>query len=390
MNINNLQSQNILQKIKDNIEGYKIEEAELYLSLVKSKFSIHPNILNYLSAKLYILKNDITSALNILTQVKEGIFYDESRYLLSKLYLMNNNFDYGDSLFISRLKRGEKQTRYLYNKIDTDLPLWSFEKNCKVKIWQDFAIGETVLLLRLINILKSHSTVNFTIYLDPRLLSLFEHNFPSFNFVDFNVQSDLSLYDYHLPIGSMIKLIDNSNIEKIKEIPILKLTKNINQEKNLISIFIASENIKDSNHKTINNDHLLKLLTPLKQDYKFQIINYGKSKQNLENFLNEHKFKVKPIEKDLYNNFENLSEVFLNSSMSIMTSCSEAYISAALGLKTIILFNQTFTSNWMWHQNDSNFKNIWFQDLYCYPFKKIKKQITFDYFPDLEKIIEIK
>ena len=76
--------------------------------------------------------------------------------------------------------------------------------------------------------------------------------------------------------------------------------------------------------------------------------------------------------------------------MSIMTSCSEAYLSAALGLKTIILFNQTFTSNWMWHQNDSNFKNIWFQDLYCYPFKKIKKQITFDYFPDLEKIIEIK
>ena len=85
MNINNLQSQNILQKIKDNIEGYKIEEAELYLSLVKSKFSIHTNIFNYLSAKLYILKNDITSALNILTQVKEGIFYDESRYLLIKI-----------------------------------------------------------------------------------------------------------------------------------------------------------------------------------------------------------------------------------------------------------------------------------------------------------------
>ena len=257
-------------------------------------------------------------------------------------------------------------------------------------IWQDFAIGETVLLLRLINILKSHSTVNFTIYLDPRLIFLFEHNFPSFNFVEAGVQIDLSLYDYHLPIGSMIKLIDNSNIEKIKEIPILKLTKNTNQEKNLISIFIASENIKDSIHKTINNDHLLKLLTPLKQDYKFQIINYGKSKHYLENFLNEHKFKVKPIEKDLYNNFENLSEVFLNSSMSIMTSCSEAYISAALGVKTIILFNQTFTSNWMWHHKDSKLKNIWFQDLYCFPFKKIKDQIIFDHFPDLEKIIEKK
>ena len=182
------------------------------------------------------MKNDITSALNILTQVKEGIFYDESRYLLSKLHLMNNNFDYGDSLFISRLKRGEKQTRNLFNKIDVVLPIWNFEKNCKVMIWQDFAIGETVLLLRLINILKSHNTVNFTIYLDPRLISLFEHNFPSFNFVDFNVQSDLSVYDYHLPIGSMIKLIDNSNFEKVKEIPILKFTKNTNQEKNLISL----------------------------------------------------------------------------------------------------------------------------------------------------------
>ena len=71
-------------------------------------------------------------------------------------------------------------------------------------------------LLRLINILNLY-TVNFTIYLDPRLLSLFEQNFPSFNFVDLSVQTDLSLYD-NIPIGSMIKLIDNSNIEKIKEI----------------------------------------------------------------------------------------------------------------------------------------------------------------------------
>lgn len=387
---NILQAKNILQKVKDNIEDYKVEEAELYLKILKSKFQIHPNIFNYLSAKISILKYDNKKAINFLNQVGEGIFYNESKYLLSKLHLIDKNFDYGDNLFIFRLKRGKKTDRQLYYEYDLSIPIWNLEKNCKVMIWQDFALGETVLLLRLIHLLESHNTNKFTVFLDPRLIPLFETNFPSINFINFNLQPDQSLYDYHLPLGSLIKIINNSNVEKIREIPKLNLIKNSNKEKNLISIFILSDFNKDSVHKSINNDQLLKLLTPLKNDYKFQIINHGKSKKVLANFLNEYKFSIKPIEKDLYYNLENLSEALLASNLSIMTSCTEAYISAALGLKTIILFNQTFTSHWMWHYYDSNFKNIWFQNLYCYPFKKIRKQIIFDHFPDLEKMITAK
>ena len=90
---NILQAKNILQKVKDNIEDYKVEEAELYLKILKSKFHIHPNIFNYLSAKISILKYDNKKAINFLNQVGEGIFYNESKYLLSKLHLIDKNFD---------------------------------------------------------------------------------------------------------------------------------------------------------------------------------------------------------------------------------------------------------------------------------------------------------
>ena len=63
------------------------------LKILKSKFQIHPNIFNYLSAKISILKYDNKKAINFLNQVGEGIFYNESKYLLSKLHLIDKNFD---------------------------------------------------------------------------------------------------------------------------------------------------------------------------------------------------------------------------------------------------------------------------------------------------------
>ena len=46
-----------LQKIKDDIENYKLNEAEIYLKLLKSKFNIPKRTEYYLNGKIATLKN---------------------------------------------------------------------------------------------------------------------------------------------------------------------------------------------------------------------------------------------------------------------------------------------------------------------------------------------
>lgn len=379
-----------LQKIKDDIENYKLNEAEIYLKLLKSKFNIPKRTEYYLNGKIATLKNDYDQAIECFKKIDQGVFYYQSRYQLSKLFLIKNNFDHGDKYFISRLSRGKKIDRKLYYENKLNIPIWNFENNCKVILWQDFSIGETILFLRLMHFFKPYHQINFTIFIDPRLIPFFNVYFPEFSFVDYNIQPEISKYDFQFPIGSLIKILDNKSINKIKEIPSLKIESVLPQDENLISLFVSSHEMKNHIHKSINFEILLKILEPLRNTCRFQIINYTNSRGVLEELLITNNFKIKKIEKDIFHNLENLAQTLLASKLSLMTSCTESYISSFLGIKSVILYNKSFTSNWMWHHCNSDYKNIWFQNLYCFPFVRQDQKISFDLFPDLLKIISVK
>ena len=387
MTIPNVKLNKYLQKIKDDIENYKINEAELYLNLLKSKYKIPQLTENYLNAKIEIVKNNYNLATEYLKKIDQGVFYNQSRYLISKLYLMKSNFDHGDKYFISRLSRGKKLDRKLYLEKNLNIPIWNFEKNCKVILWQDFSIGETILFLRLLYFFKSFKKTNFTIFIDPRLIRFFNIYFPEFSFVDYNIQPETSKYDFQLPIGSLIKILDNNSFNKIREIPSLRIDTDLPQDENLITLFMATHESKNHIHKSINLQMLLKILEPLKNTYKFQVINPTKGREVLEDLLITNNFNIKKIEKEIFHNLENLAQILLTSKLSLMTSCTESYIASFLGIKSVILYNKSFTSNWMWHHCNKDFKNIWFQNLYCFPFTRNEQKISFDHFPDLLKII---
>lgn len=376
----------LLNKAKYHIEHYQAKEALFYISEFEKKYKIDDeSILNYLKAKLYTLEDELDLAILNLKKIKNGMFYSQSNYLLSKIYFSQNNFDDGDHYFNFRLERGEKIDRKLYLENVLQCPIWNFEKNSRILIWQDFALGETILLLRLISLLDIDNN-NISIILDPRLINFFKTNYPLINFIDYNNSITDQTFDFHLPVGSLIKILKFHSLESLKTIPNLNSKKNYEISDNKIAIFFSGAGNKDNNHKRIPDQIVLNLLNPLKNKFEFVLFNYGNSYIYFNNLLKNNGFKLKYHDLDIYNNFEDLSKIFLEAKAVITTSCSEAYIAAALGVKTLLLYNKNFTSHWMWENKDSNNKNYWFQSLYTFDFKWIGKDC---YFKHYDKILSL-
>jgi len=356
----------ILQLAKNSIEEYNLREAKLYLDILDSKYVVDKNIMNYLWAKYFIANNDFNKAEKLLQNIHTGPFNNQSKYLISKIKFSKGDFNDGDDFFKFRLTRGEKIDRKLYLEDKIQSPLWNFEKNTKVLIWQDFALGETILLLRILSLINI-DTCDITILIDPRLIPLFENNFQNLKFVDYNYPIETNNYDYHLPIGSLIEFFKKNNFEKFNFEP-LKLKKSYKKNNDNICLFFSGEGNKDNKHKRISDLMVIELLNPLKDNFSFTLINRNNHLDYFARLLDRNNFNFSYPSSNIYNDFENLAEIFLSSRASIMTSCSEAYISASVGTKTVLLYNQNFPSHWMWHNSDKNMKNKWFSDMYTLKF----------------------
>ena len=103
--------------------------------------------------------------------------------------------------------------------------------------------------------------------------------------------------------------------------------------------------------------------------------------------LDQNDFKLIEYDGDIFNDFLNLSKVLLTSQASIMTSCSEAYISGAIGAKTIVLYNKKFSSTWLWQNHLNNNKNLWFKNLYSFDFITNEGKYLFDSYERITNII---
>ena len=166
----------ILQLAKVSIEAYQQKESFFYLDYFsKNAKTLDQSIINYLWARYWVINDDYNLAINYLKKIHTGIFYDKSKYLLAKINFAQNNFLDGDNYFQFRLKRGEKIDRKLYFEDKLNCSIWNFEKG-RILLWQDFAIGETVLLLRLISLIEIKD-MKIDVLIDPRLIPLFISTF---------------------------------------------------------------------------------------------------------------------------------------------------------------------------------------------------------------------
>ena len=374
-----------LIKFKSALDNYRAREAKTYLNLLlKENYQlIEESVLLFLLGKYYLLINEEKLALEYLGKIKKGINFHNAKYLIAKTYFANSDFSSGDDLFISRLKRGKFTDRVLYLENILIYPEWNFEKNSKVLLWQDFAIGETTLIFRLLSSIDT-STNEITILLDPRLIPLYQITYPNFKYLNYDSFKLDDNFDYQLQIGSLIKILKR-DLSPLNHIPVLKVDHNYEKKKN-ICIFFSGRNSKNSEHRSIPDDIILRLLKPFK-DHTFTIINYGDSKEHLKQLLDQNDFKLIEYDGDIFNDFLNLSKVLLTSQASIMTSCSEAYISGAIGAKTIVLYNKKFSSTWLWQNHLNNNKNLWFKNLYSFDFITNEGKYLFDSYERITNII---
>jgi Flp pilus assembly protein TadD len=137
-------------------------------------------------------------------------------------------------LFTGNLKRGwemydegfkPKNTRTRTPKRHFDVPQWQGQpiQDKRLLVWGEQGIGDEIMFFRVLPDVFAHCD-QITIECTPRLVSLFQRAFPKCHVRSHSVDSSLLLkpthsdFDYHIPVGSLMRLFRNQ-IEQFKDVP---------------------------------------------------------------------------------------------------------------------------------------------------------------------------
>lgn len=350
------------------IDNYNFKEANLLtktLSRYKKKFNF--DLFDYYEFKLNLLSAKNNQSINNSYIQNHSLFFSKFKYDLARYYLAQLNFEDGFSLYHYRLISASKLKKMAQIPSIMLLPEWNFEKK-RILLWQDFSIGETILFIRLLSLVDINEC-HVTIFIEKKILNICKSLYKDFDFTC-NNQINSQNYDFQLAIGSLSKLINNQNFNKLKKLPSLH-PDNSNKQKNsqIIALLFSEESDIKFKDKSFDVKEILKILENYRH-FSFIILNRGESKRNLENILNKNNHKVIKHHYDTFGKIENIIKVLNYTKFFICTSCTEAYLAGLYGFNTIVLYNKFRLSNWAWHQSDSNNLNYWFRSVYTVPFDK--------------------
>ena len=171
------------------------------LQLDKNLFFAKMNI-----ATLHQLKGHIGKAVKI---------YNE----LSKEYPDNVEILYrksGFALQLEKFKEAWKCYEYRWKVFPMNTAkwpiqgkaVWKGEKRKRVVLWKEQGIGDQILCLSLVPEVKEMCS-GLSVYIDPRLIPLCRRAMPEINFFKDEKVLKREEYDYHLPLGSVPRLIRN-------------------------------------------------------------------------------------------------------------------------------------------------------------------------------------
>ena len=203
---------------------------------------------------------------------------------------------------------------------------------------------------------------NIKIESDKRLISIFERSFNKTNiFVPYNTYSlkkeSLKKFNTIMYAGSLGRLFRNS-IKDFPQTKYLESDKKIdlvikNKLKDLknfkIGISWISKRERYGKDKSIN----LNLLKPILKLQKYSFINlqYGDTKDELQDFEKNERIKIHAIQDiDLFNDFESIASLLKNLDLLISVSNSTAHVAAALGVPTWIIKPKNHATFHYWNQ----------------------------------------
>lgn len=323
-------------------------------------------------------------------------FYQKSTFLkknffdgyfnASIIYLLEDNYEKGWPLYDYRWSV-KKPKIPSYN---LDKKYWDgnfLEGN--LLVWSEQGVGDIILFGSMVSELKDFAK-QIIFETDKRLVNLFSKYFSEKNITNIKVKelipSQQSLYDKHIPIGSLGKFFRN-NIDDFKKVPKKFLVADNNR-----CLFFKNQNLKyDKKIKiglswktgNINEGYrniFLKDLYPILSDERFCFFNlqFGDSNKEVQDAILDTSANLITINHlDTYNNLEDLSALINDLDLVITIQNTTAHLSGALGKKTFLLLSKNH--RWQWGLNHEN--SIW------YPSIKIFRQKTFKVWDDVVKNI---
>ena len=273
----------------------------------------------------------------------------------------------GFLLYEDRWKRQNHPTKKFEN-IKSPNKIYEIN-NKKILIWDEQGLGDTVNFSRfVIDIMKYTKDITFVVnkklkdilvYLNPKI---FVTDYESLNEVDF---------DFQIPIGSLPKLLNISNINDINfyKLPLPRKKNNKffkNDKFNIGLAWSGNPNYPMDKYRSISLSKFDKLL----QFKNYNFYKLSKTTNNTElvnqnNYSNIFDFG----DKSLYEICEILKEL----DVVISADTSINHLAGILGVNSILLLN--YNNDWRWFDNKDH--NSW------YPSVKIIKQTKFNSWEDV-------
>lgn len=291
-----------------------------------------------------------------------------AKFNLSCLYLHQNNFSQGWSLYDSRWYKLKKPSL-----VESIPPCNEFDKQKNLLIWAEQGIGDQILFSSMLSDLDKKNS--YTILLDPRLVKIYERSFPDLSFISFSELSNLSKFSCQLPIGDLGKFLRKSNNSFSQKKGFLKpnLDKSKyfhnlfkNKKQTLCGISWKSKNNEVGDEKSLYLEQLMPVLS--QKNIDFIDLQYGDTEKELKILSNKYNIKINVIDDlDKFNDIDSLASLIFVCNYVVTTSSVTAHIAGALGKKTFLLIPYAVGSLWYW--GDDN-KCLWYPSISIYRQKK--------------------
>jgi len=288
------------------------------------------------------------------------------KYNLSQPDLMQYNFKNGFKHFENRWGA----LGNLGKQLVSAKPYWTGQTHKRVYAWAEQGIGDEIMFSSIINSLYNLSE-SVIVSCDERLVGLFKRSFPKDIFFESNKKAvSEKRYDYHIPIGSLPKVLRhnlqsfkisapgylNSDVTQARKLK-NKLIKNDNEK--LIGLSWFSKSTRDDSAD--RNISLTEIVLALKnKNSRFVNLQYGKVSSDILDTKRKTGVEVLELsEIDKFNDIDRLASLIQACDLVVTVDNITVHLAGALGVQTKLL--APLGADWRWGRGRSD--SYWYDSV---------------------------
>jgi tetratricopeptide (TPR) repeat protein len=238
-------------------------------------------------------------------------------------------------------------------KLQTTVPVWNGQdlNNKNILIWREQGIGDEILFASCLpDFLDKHTSTHCSLLSEPRLTRVFKRSFPKVNVFGQLEEVELTQFDYHLPLGSLMRVFRDA-IEKFESPkPYLVADKYLrleferrlspyrNEGKRLVGMCWRSGLLGPNRNGGYTNIDDWEFIRDTAKDFAFVSLQYGNAEPEL--LAAEAAFGVKILrwdDIDLKNDMERVFALVSCLDVVVTVGTSVSAIAGSLGVPTIYL-----------------------------------------------------